>query len=42
MSNKIKFDLLSLIEAIDKIALYSQDFLMLMIFTMTKRALMHQ
>lgn len=26
MSNKIKFDLLSLIEAIDKIKLYSQDF----------------
>lgn len=26
MSNKIKFDLLSLIEAIDKIELYSQEF----------------
>ncbi len=26
MSNNIKFDLLSLIEAIDKIELYSQDF----------------
>jgi len=26
MSNNVKFDLLSLIEAIEKIALYSQDF----------------
>ncbi len=26
MSNNIKFDLLSLIEAIDKIEIYSQDF----------------